>query len=54
MFFSACDAHMRDYNLIVPQDCVMAIDEHEHRFALNQMKKYLNAETQNSKKLKLL
>ena len=44
---------MRDYNLIVPGDCVAAVDEEEKAHALRQMRKVLKAEVGPSSELDL-
>jgi nicotinamidase-related amidase len=59
ILFTANDAYMRDFNLIVPSDCVAAVDKKENRYALSHIKRVLKADTQPSakidfKKLKLL
>ena len=53
ILFSANDAYMRDFNLIVPSDCVASNTAEENRHALRQMKKVLKADTTASAKLKL-
>lgn len=53
ILFSANDAFMRDFNLIVPSDCVASNTAEENRHALRQMKKVLKADTSASTKLKL-
>jgi nicotinamidase-related amidase len=44
ILFTANDAYMRDYNLVVPSDCVASNTEDENRNALEQMKKVLKAD----------
>ena len=41
VFFTAADAVMRGFEVIVPKDCVTSIDERDHQFALLQMEKVL-------------
>ena len=53
ILFSANDAYMRDFNLIVPSDCVASNTVEENRHALRQMKKVLKADTTPSSRLKL-
>lgn len=53
ILFSANDAYMRDFNLVVPSDCVASNTAEENRHALRQMKKVLKADTTASGKLKL-
>jgi nicotinamidase-related amidase len=43
VLFTAADAYMRDYQLIVPRDCVAALSPAVHRAALGQMKQVLKA-----------
>ena len=44
VLFTANDAYMRDLELIVPEDCVAACNQQEHRFAMEQMKNMLKAD----------
>jgi len=44
ILFSANDAYMRDFNVIVPPDCVISNTDEENRNALDQMKKVLKAD----------
>ncbi len=41
---SANDAYMRDFNVMVPADCVASNTEQENRHALDQMRKVLKAD----------
>ena len=43
VLFSASDAYMRDYKLIIPADCTASIDPRDNAIALQQMKKVLKA-----------
>lgn len=45
VLFSANDAYMRDFNLIVPRDCVASNTCEENEYALEQMSKILKADT---------
>lgn len=45
VLFTANDAYMRDMELVVPEDCVGACHPGEHRFAMEQMKNMLKADT---------
>ncbi len=45
VLFTANDAYMRDFNLIVPRDCVASNTEEENAYALDQMNKILKADT---------
>ena len=44
VLFTANDAYMRDFNLVVPADCVVSIGSEENEFALKQMQKVLKAD----------
>ena len=44
VLFTANDAYMRDFNLIVPRDCVASNTEEENAYALDQMNKILKAD----------
>jgi nicotinamidase-related amidase len=51
VLFTANDAYMRDFRLIVPPDCVASNSENENRAALDQMGRLLKAEIKPSNKL---
>jgi nicotinamidase-related amidase len=53
VLFTANDAFMRDYRLIVPSDCVAAIDPIEGDLALGRMVKLLQADVRPSANLAL-
>jgi nicotinamidase-related amidase len=53
ILFSANDAYMRDFDLVVPADCVISNTEEENRNALEQMKKVLKADITPSAELDL-
>src|SRR4029453_1549367 len=53
VFFTASDAHMRDYHLVVPRDCVIAINQSDHRSALAQRPRFPEADTRDSRRLDL-
>ncbi len=53
VLFTANDAYMRDMELIIPEDCIAACNEQEHRFALEQMKTMLKADTRPSDEIEL-
>lgn len=53
VLFTANDAYMRDYHLIVPSDCVAAIDPIEGDLALGRMVKLLQADVRSSADLVL-
>lgn len=44
VLFTANDAFMRDFHLVVPSDCVVSNSVEENRYALDQMKKVLKAD----------
>ncbi|MEA2238138.1 MAG: hypothetical protein QOC81_2862 [Thermoanaerobaculia bacterium] len=44
ILFSANDAYMRDFNVIVPADCVVSNTEDENQHALDQMRAVLKAD----------
>lgn len=43
VFFTAADAHMRNYRLVVPRDCVESERDTERRHTLTRMKKLFKA-----------
>jgi nicotinamidase-related amidase len=45
VLFTANDAYLRDFKLIVPGDCIASESEEDNRYALEQMKKVLKADT---------
>lgn len=53
VLFTANDAYMRDYNVIIPSDCVAEEDPEESKNVLKLMKKVLKADVKNSKKIDL-
>jgi nicotinamidase-related amidase len=53
ILFTANDAYMRDYHLVVPSDCVASNTEDENRHALEQMKQVLKADITPSDRLDL-
>ena len=53
VFFSANDAYMRDYDLIVSDDCVASNAVAENDYALDQMRRILGADTTPSRDLEL-
>jgi len=44
VLFTANDAYMRDFNLVVPADCVVSIASEENEYALKQMQRVLKAD----------
>lgn len=53
VLFTANDAYMRDYYLIVPPDCLASIDPADNEYALRQMREVLKANTTPSTDLDL-
>ena len=53
VFFTAVEAHMRDYNVVVPSDCCESETDEERRHALAKMRKFLDADTSGSRGLRL-
>ena len=53
VLFTANDAYMRDYSLVIPSDCTISNTARENREALRLMKKYLKADTGPSAKVRL-
>jgi nicotinamidase-related amidase len=53
VLFTANDAYMRDFELIIPRDCVCSNTEHENDYALQQMRTILKADIRASTEIKL-
>jgi nicotinamidase-related amidase len=53
VLFTANDAYMRDYNLIVPRDCTVSNTPAENEAALELMRKFLKARTPLGKDVRL-
>jgi nicotinamidase-related amidase len=53
VLFTANDAYMRDFNLIVPSDCSVSQSEEDNKNALNQMEKVLKADIRPWRELNL-
>lgn len=53
VLFTANDAYMRDYRLVIPADCVASNTEEQNRHALEQMESILKADVRTSTKLRL-
>lgn len=45
VLYTANDAYMYDFNLVVPRDCIASESAKSNAYALAQMKRYLKAET---------
>jgi nicotinamidase-related amidase len=48
VLFTANDAYMRDFHLVIPSDCVASADADENRHALEHMRRVLKADTRPS------
>src|SRR5436190_8027653 len=53
VLFTANDAYMRDYELIIPSDCTASNSAEENADALALMRKFLKADTRPSSKVRL-
>ena len=53
VLFTANDAYMRDFQLVVPADCVASQDPDENRHALTHMQRVLKADIRPSPALDL-
>jgi len=51
VLFTANDAYMRDYKLIIPSDCVASIKAEENEYALQQIQNVLKADIRPSAKI---
>jgi nicotinamidase-related amidase len=54
VLFTANDAYMRDYDLIIPSDCTVSNTPVENRQALTLMRKFLKADTRPSARLRFV
>lgn len=52
VLFTANDAYMRDYELVIPSDCTASNSATENKQALALMRKFLKADTRPSGKIK--
>lgn len=52
VFFTACDAYLRDYSLVVPRDCVVSAKEADRRLALERMEAMLKADVREGRKVR--
>lgn len=48
VLFTANDAYMREYELIIPEDCLASNSDEDNEYALTMMKNVLRAETKPS------
>lgn len=54
VLFTANDAYLRDYKLIIPADCTASINEADNNNALKQMQQVLKADTRPSSEIDFL
>lgn len=48
VLFTAHDAYMRDFNLVIPSDCVASTDPRENEYTLEKMARLMDADTRPS------
>jgi nicotinamidase-related amidase len=53
VLFTAADAHMSGYRVVVPSDCVASEEDKERRHVLGRMRKFLSANTVASRRVRL-
>ena len=53
VLFTAQDAFLRDLHLVVPRDCVASNEEGDNRYALDHMRRILEADTRPSEEIDL-
>ena len=53
VLFTAAEAHMRNYNVVVPSDCCASEHDRERRHVLLKMRKFLDADTSASRRVRL-
>jgi len=53
VLFTANDAYMRDFELLIPEDCVASNTEVENNYALQQMRTILKADIRPSTEIVL-
>lgn len=51
VLFTAHDAHMREYELVVPTDCIASEDPASNRWALEHMRRFLNVTLRDSRRI---
>jgi nicotinamidase-related amidase len=44
VLFTANDAYMREFNLIIPKDCIASVSEDDNKYAIEMMRNVLKAE----------
>ncbi len=53
VLFTAHDAYIRDYQLLIPSDCIASPSEADNRYALEQMRSVLKADVRDSSEFDL-
>ena len=53
VLFTAVDAHLRDYHLLIPRDCVVSQDAQENEQVLKYMERVLEADITQSREIEL-
>ena len=53
VFFTAVEAHMRDYKVVIPSDCCASEIDEERRHVLAKMRKFLDADTSPSSRIRI-
>ncbi len=53
VLFTAADAHLRDYHLLIPSDCVVSQDESENAHMLQYMERVLEADIRPASEINL-
>jgi nicotinamidase-related amidase len=53
VLFTANDAHMRDYKVVVPRDCIASNTEEDNRIAIDQLGRVFGISTEPSTRLDL-
>lgn len=44
ILYTTADAYVRGYEIVIPENCVAALTQREHQFALEQMKRVFHAD----------
>ncbi|WP_409252444.1 isochorismatase family cysteine hydrolase [Bacillus sp. SCS-153A] len=44
VLFTANDAYMREFNLVIPEDCIASVSDNDNRYAIEMMKNVLKAD----------
>jgi nicotinamidase-related amidase len=52
VLYTANDAYMRDFKVVVPCDCIASETKRQYRFALDHMTERLKADTRTSDKVR--